>query len=402
MDRLAFVGVRALINAYQLDGIDEKDNGIVVRSVQDFFPHPANAGGFSHDYALLVLDEAVEGVRPVALYNPSNDIDFERVTAIGLGSTDPMGNRTDRNLTLQEVEVPTVSNEFCAAVYGDALFDEDTMVCAGEPGKDTCRGDSGGPLLLPGNDQNDHQDVQVGVTSFGGPVCGGAPGVYATVNDDFRLWVANVVCGNSELMESDTTGLCARTTSNTNAPIAPRTITIPSPTTLQPTTPSPTTLQPSLHPTSLQPTYSPTTLQPSMHPTTLVTTSAPTPMASSGSSNNSPVVEQDDDFAFQDDTFALVHDAIWSEGTGTSGNDEEESFNTNDTTTGMDGSNHTTNTTANSIPKTPTITTRGFPESSPLDNNAAVLSSGSGPTRQQLGIGLSVLLTVCSVLFTLL
>lgn len=49
------------------------------------------------------------------------------------------------------------------------------MICAGEFGRDSCNGDSGGPMVSGG--------LQIGIVSWGATNCGGnAPGVYASVS----------------------------------------------------------------------------------------------------------------------------------------------------------------------------------------------------------------------------
>ncbi|HEX8647148.1 MAG TPA: serine protease [Thermoleophilaceae bacterium] len=89
--------------------------------------------------------------------------------------------------TLQEADVPILTDEYCGSAYSD--FDPKTMVCAGyaEGGIDTCQGDSGGPLF---GHAGDGLRV-VGSTSFGdGCARPGKPGVYARVADTtLREWI---------------------------------------------------------------------------------------------------------------------------------------------------------------------------------------------------------------------
>ncbi|CAG7684043.1 unnamed protein product [Allacma fusca] len=70
--------------------------------------------------------------------------------------------------------------EDCEVAYGKGAI-LDSMVCAGHElgGKDTCRGDTGGPLIL--NDIKDGRTV-IGISSWG-LGCGnpGFPGVYTNV-----------------------------------------------------------------------------------------------------------------------------------------------------------------------------------------------------------------------------
>ena len=58
------------------------------------------------------------------------------------------------------------------------------MMCASNPGQDTCSGDSGGPLV----GTSDGHTVLVGITSFGfGCAKDGHPGVYTRVTA-IRAW----------------------------------------------------------------------------------------------------------------------------------------------------------------------------------------------------------------------
>jgi len=81
---------------------------------------------------------------------------------------------------LQKTTVNVVGDGTCPGQFTDtdlvADFDPGTMFCAIAPGKDSCFGDSGGPIttLAP-------NPVLVGLVSWGPNTCGGAdgPGVYA-------------------------------------------------------------------------------------------------------------------------------------------------------------------------------------------------------------------------------
>ena len=69
-------------------------------------------------------------------------------------------------------------------------YDQDTrtMICAGYPegGKDTCKGDGGGPLVCKGELQ--------GIISWGGRECGavGETGIYTKVCK-FNDWLENTM-----------------------------------------------------------------------------------------------------------------------------------------------------------------------------------------------------------------
>ena len=60
----------------------------------------------------------------------------------------------------------------CKESYGENSIWDESMLCAGEAGKDSCEGDSGGPLT--------YNDVHIGIVSWGqGCALPGYPGVYA-------------------------------------------------------------------------------------------------------------------------------------------------------------------------------------------------------------------------------
>jgi secreted trypsin-like serine protease len=91
---------------------------------------------------------------------------------------------------LQEVGLKVVDAATCGQVLNTPIAD--TMVCASAPAKDSCGGDSGGPMRREVQDP-DHprdadgnpvkRDVLVGVVSWGSPACGSAPGVYTRVSE---------------------------------------------------------------------------------------------------------------------------------------------------------------------------------------------------------------------------
>lgn len=156
-------------------------------SAAEVLPHKDYVcGKKGHDIALVRLRSPVPGVMPIALARPSDLPIYAatgsrvRTTGWGLTSVDGHSSRW-----LMEVTVPIVDRGACQVRYGTSL--PASSICAGEPGKDSCTGDSGGPLYArttgPGA-------IQIGIVSFGDS-CGKAqsPGVYTLVSD-YLDWIA--------------------------------------------------------------------------------------------------------------------------------------------------------------------------------------------------------------------
>lgn len=140
--------------------------------------------GGGWDVAVLRLTTPVNDIEPVAYmrtkaeestYAPPGTL----TTATGWGSRNASGGNFPEEL--YKVRVPIVSRAQC---NGSDSYDGDissTMICAGllgEGGKDTCGGDSGGPLIA--RDADGETRLQTGITSWGfGCADARYPGVYA-------------------------------------------------------------------------------------------------------------------------------------------------------------------------------------------------------------------------------
>ncbi|XP_055611187.1 trypsin-1-like [Uranotaenia lowii] len=78
------------------------------------------------------------------------------------------------NAELRAANVPIINREDCNKEFAGRIHE--SMICAGfmdQGGRDTCRGDNGGPLAIDGQ--------LVGVVSFTRGCDGGYPGVYSNV-----------------------------------------------------------------------------------------------------------------------------------------------------------------------------------------------------------------------------
>ncbi|PKK24861.1 granzyme A [Columba livia] len=96
--------------------------------------------------------------------------------------------------TLREVNITVISRHICNddKHYKNNPVITDNMICAGakEGGKDSCSGDSGGPLRC--------NNVIRGITSFGKPNRCGArdgPGVYTRLTKQYLQWIRKTIGG---------------------------------------------------------------------------------------------------------------------------------------------------------------------------------------------------------------
>ena len=128
---------------------------------------------------------------PICLPDPAEDYEDVRglVTGWGIIKYHPLfPQHTD---TLQRVNVTTMTNQQCRGIYNRTSITE-FMICAGDVGKDACRGDSGGPLTVEGPDG---RYSQIGIVSWGkncGRKKGRRAGVYTRLTS-LLDWVRSMI-----------------------------------------------------------------------------------------------------------------------------------------------------------------------------------------------------------------
>ncbi|XP_076383834.1 CLIP domain-containing serine protease HP8-like [Megalopta genalis] len=146
----------------------------------------------TYDIALLRLTRDVSFsnyVKPICL-PPNGDIpNQQNLYTAGWGKTE---NRSSSSVKLK-VSLPLVQRQQCQTKYSNSGVNlGDTQICAGgQKGKDSCRGDSGGPLMaLERTREGKGKWSVIGVVSFGPSPCGmpGWPGVYTKVAE-FVPWI---------------------------------------------------------------------------------------------------------------------------------------------------------------------------------------------------------------------
>ncbi|XP_057659340.1 transmembrane protease serine 9-like [Diorhabda carinulata] len=158
-------------------GSSWRNEGGAVYDVEKIEVHPDfDDLTFDYDISILRLTTSLDfgkRVQPITLATAGTQIDDNLdgyVTGWGkLGEQEPMSNQ------LQVVELPVISTQTCSRYYPTGFITE-RMFCAGYigGGKDTCDGDSGGPIVVAG--------IQIGIVSWG-IICAAPdePGAYSKI-----------------------------------------------------------------------------------------------------------------------------------------------------------------------------------------------------------------------------
>jgi len=175
------------------------------------------------DVALVYLDSDIQftsSVQPITLAEPADEQFFVPgldATVIGWGATTVQGENPSSD-QLRQVTVPLVDPQEC----GNNL---EHYFCAGTPGKDSCVGDSGGPIVVR-NAQNEW--IQAGLVSFGlisnsnpDDICTGTWGFYCRVSD-VSSWISSTMAAGDPTnpgssSSSGTTSTTSGTTSTTSS-----------------------------------------------------------------------------------------------------------------------------------------------------------------------------------------
>lgn len=171
-----------------------------------------------NDIALFELERAVtftDLIRPACLWQSSH-IDNQKVLAAGWGDTVADINVYEPSDELMKVEFNLISNEQCSEIWKRLNYEIlDSQMCARDldgEAKDTCGGDSGGPVMVTKQDNSclfyivgkKNFKLSVfpqfvvwiisGVTSFGIKDCGrqGYAGVYTRVSS-YLDWIEKIV-----------------------------------------------------------------------------------------------------------------------------------------------------------------------------------------------------------------
>ncbi|KAL9700343.1 hypothetical protein quinque_003784 [Culex quinquefasciatus] len=179
---------------------DEEDCADSVRDVlvssyyvhEDYFQEN---GADYNDLALIRLMQPVEYtsfIQPICLPTTEDlknlDVEGLKMTVAGWGQTE---NKTASRYKMY-LEVPSWNNDRCGEAFSSVNVDIiETQLCAGGvKGQDSCRGDSGGPLMKTERVGGKVAWFLKGIVSFGTEKCGteNVPGVYTRISK-YMDWI---------------------------------------------------------------------------------------------------------------------------------------------------------------------------------------------------------------------
>ncbi|XP_058820296.1 CLIP domain-containing serine protease B15-like [Topomyia yanbarensis] len=150
-----------------------------------------------HDIALLRLADTVQFtqyLQPVCLPDRNDHISsLSQPRNLTIFSVGPRRTVSTKRIK-RPILMPEHDNSVCNDLYRELnlKLDRSQLCVGGEPGRDACRGDSGGPLMQ----QQSQRWFQVGIVSLGPPRCGGSiPGIYVNLLE-YIDWIEATVAAD--------------------------------------------------------------------------------------------------------------------------------------------------------------------------------------------------------------
>ncbi|XP_076348415.1 venom protease-like [Tachypleus tridentatus] len=184
-----------VVRVGEFDLSQEEDHKTEDIRVQQIIVHPdfSLPRRYYNDIAILKLAKDItftDYIRPVCLPDTSSSFIGQDGTVIGWGFQADPEEGGERAKRLQKVEVPVMDVTQCQNWYHEAgklVTLQNGQMCAGfkNGGQDSCKGDSGGPLLVKEGDKF----VIIGVVSAGiGCAKPLLPGLYTQVTS-YIVWI---------------------------------------------------------------------------------------------------------------------------------------------------------------------------------------------------------------------
>lgn len=172
----------------------------IERLVTEVYVHPYfYAGNLQNDIAILRLDHPVDlafngHIAPACLPPRYETFAGQRCVVTGWGK-DAWGLQGSYSHILKKVDLPVLTNYDCqeklryTRLGPNFLLSPGFLCAGGEPGKDACKGDGGGPLVC----EFDGRYVLAGIVSWG-IGCGlpNVPGVYVRTSE-YLDWINDIV-----------------------------------------------------------------------------------------------------------------------------------------------------------------------------------------------------------------
>ncbi|OWZ06995.1 Glucanase inhibitor protein [Phytophthora megakarya] len=168
--------------------VDGKKDGEQIKIVKAQNHTDFNENNHAYDFAVLTLEKPSK-FTPVNLPK-ADDSDIKPGTwskAMGWGLTNYPNSRV--SYEMRGVDLELWNSDKCSEVY---MMDKSNMCAGGVAGKDTCGGDTGGPLIKENGD-GDQDDVLIGLTGWVGNTCGeeGKPTLYSRVSAAVA-WISSI------------------------------------------------------------------------------------------------------------------------------------------------------------------------------------------------------------------
>ncbi|KAG2465676.1 granzyme A-like [Polypterus senegalus] len=148
----------------------------------------------TNDLMLLQLDKPAKLNRFVSTLKLPSVSSFKDIKANTLCSTAGWGRISNKKNSdsdvLMEVNITVIERAKCQKTFiKENQVITRNMLCAGDKRgkKDTCEGDSGGPLIC--------NNEFAAITSFGSRKCASKPGVYTLLTPKYIQWIHNITGG---------------------------------------------------------------------------------------------------------------------------------------------------------------------------------------------------------------